>query len=85
MSDSDPWGYDSPGGGPLNPQPASAPAEDTLDTKLDNKFAEFRAVGGVRQQVIDNFVRMIDSDPDSIVNALRQVMHHGGSGSGGDT
>lgn len=88
MSDSDPWGYDAPGGGgPMTQQPVapSGSAADTLDAKLDNSFAAFRAVGGVRQDVINTFVRMIDSDPESIVSALRQVINHGGPRLGGDS
>ncbi|MEM6490407.1 MAG: hypothetical protein AAF684_00660 [Pseudomonadota bacterium] len=84
MSDSDPWGYDAPGaGGTLTPAGGGAAEDDSLDATLDGKFADFRKVGGVRQQVLDNFVRMIDADPEAIVNALRQVINSGAPPSSG--
>ncbi|MEM7525096.1 MAG: hypothetical protein AAF360_15345 [Pseudomonadota bacterium] len=86
MSDKDPWGYDAPMSGDLaaGPTAAAEPAEDTLDDKLDNSMARFSAVGNVRKEVLDRFIKMIDSDPEAIVSVLRQTIHHGAAKPGGE-
>jgi len=43
---------------------------------VDDRFARFQQVSGVREEVVARFKKMIDKDPESIVNSLRQMLHH---------
>ena len=43
---------------------------------VDHRFANFKQVSGVREEVIARFKKMIDKDPESVVTNLRQMLHH---------
>ena len=46
---------------------------------VDDRFAKFQQVSGVREEVVSKFKTMIDKDPEALVSALRSMMHSSGA------
>lgn len=44
---------------------------------VDDRFARFKQVSGVREEVVARFKKMIDKDAESVANTLRAILHSG--------